>query len=209
MGVLVTDHWTYSFDLLPWRMIQCELQARGALPHIPGARRWPVWGRHLCQTRCRWSIPKDFIELNFMKGLFPEGLFPSGTSLVAQTVKRLAYNAGDLGSIPGSGRSSGEGNGNPLQYSCPENPMDKGAWRATVHRVPKSRTRLSNFTFTISIKGGWGSQRLETVGSGKGTRWNFQSPVKTHATERGPPRSCCQKNRVIIKTSARKQQEQE
>ena len=104
MGVLVTDHWTYSFDLLPWRMIQCELQARGALPHIPGARRWPVWGRHLCQTRCRWSIPKDFIELNFMKGLFPEGLFPSGTSLVAQTVKRLAYNVGDLGSIPGFGK---------------------------------------------------------------------------------------------------------
>ena len=50
------------------------------------------------------------------------------TSLVAQTVKHLAYNVGDLGSIPGSGRSSGEGNGNPLQYSCLENPMDGGAW---------------------------------------------------------------------------------
>ena len=49
------------------------------------------------------------------------------TSLVAQTVKRLAYNAGDLGLIPGSGRSSGEGNGNPLQYSCLESPMDRGA----------------------------------------------------------------------------------
>ena len=46
---------------------------------------------------------------------------------MAQTVKRLAYNVGDLGSIPGSGRSSGEGNGNPLQYSCLENPMDGGA----------------------------------------------------------------------------------
>ena len=46
---------------------------------------------------------------------------------MAQTVKRLAYNAGGLGSIPGSGRSSGEGNGNPLQYSCLENPMDRGA----------------------------------------------------------------------------------
>ena len=50
---------------------------------------------------------------------------------VAQTVKCLAYNAGDLGSIPGSGRSSGEGNGNPLQYSCLENPKDRGAWWAT------------------------------------------------------------------------------
>ena len=52
-------------------------------------------------------------------------------------VKRLAYNVGDLGSIPGLGRSSGEGNGNPLQYSCLENPMDRGAWWATVHWVAK------------------------------------------------------------------------
>ena len=49
-------------------------------------------------------------------------------SLVAQTVKAAAYNAGDPGSIPGLGRSPGEGNGNPLQYSCLENPMDGGAW---------------------------------------------------------------------------------
>ena len=48
-------------------------------------------------------------------------------SLVAQAVKASAYTAGDLGSIPGSGRSPGEGNGNPLQYSCLENPMDRGA----------------------------------------------------------------------------------
>ena len=48
-------------------------------------------------------------------------------------------SAGDSGSIPGLGRSSGKGNGNPLQYSCLENPMDRGAWRATVHRVAKSR----------------------------------------------------------------------
>ena len=68
------------------------------------------------------------------------------TSLVAQTVKCLAYNVGDLGSIPGLGRSSGEGNGNPLQYSCLENPMDRGVWWATVHGVAKSRTRLSDFT---------------------------------------------------------------
>ena len=61
-------------------------------------------------------------------------------------VKRLAYNMGDLGSIPGSGRSSGEGNGNPLQYSSLKNPMDRGAWQATVHWVSKSWTRLSEFT---------------------------------------------------------------
>ena len=69
------------------------------------------------------------------------------SSLVAQMVKRLAYNVGDLGLIPGLGRSSGEGNGNPLQYSCLENPMDGGAWWAKVHGVTKSRTRLSDFTF--------------------------------------------------------------
>ena len=50
------------------------------------------------------------------------------TSLVAQTVLASVYNVGDPGLIPGSGRSPGEGNGNPLQYSCLENPMDGGAW---------------------------------------------------------------------------------
>ena len=63
--------------------------------------------------------------------------------------KASARNAGDLGSIPGLGRSPGEGNGNPLQYSCLENSMDGGAWWATVHGVTKSQTRLSDFTFTF------------------------------------------------------------
>ena len=58
-----------------------------------------------------------------------------------------ACNAGDLGSIPGSGRSPGEGNGTPLQYSCLENPMDGGAWWAAVHGVAEGRTQLSDFTF--------------------------------------------------------------
>ena len=52
--------------------------------------------------------------------------------------KESACSAGDLGSIPGSGRSPGEGNGNPLQYSCLENAMDRGAWQDTVHGVSKS-----------------------------------------------------------------------
>ena len=59
------------------------------------------------------------------------------TSLVAQTVKASAYNAGHPSSIPGSGRSPGEGDGNLLQYSCLENPMDRGTWWATVHGVTK------------------------------------------------------------------------
>ena len=61
-----------------------------------------------------------------------------------------ACNAGDLGSIPGLGRSPGEGNGNPLQYSYLENPMDGGAWWATVHRVAKSWARLSDFTYLLT-----------------------------------------------------------
>ena len=58
--------------------------------------------------------------------------------------KESICNAGDLGLIPGLGRSSGEGNGKPHQYSCLENPMDRGAWWATVHGVAKSQTQLSN-----------------------------------------------------------------
>ena len=72
--------------------------------------------------------------------------FPGGSE-----VKASACIVGDLGLIPGSGRSPGEGNGNPLQYSYLENPMDRGAWWATVHGVSKSRTRLSNFTFTFTF----------------------------------------------------------
>ena len=52
--------------------------------------------------------------------------------------KGSACSAGDPGSVPGLGRSPGEGNDNPLQYSCMENPMDRGAWRATVYRVAES-----------------------------------------------------------------------
>ena len=63
--------------------------------------------------------------------------------------KESACNVGDLSLIPGLERSPGEGNGNPLQYSCLENPMDRGAWRAIVHGVAKSRTRLSEFAFTF------------------------------------------------------------
>ena len=64
--------------------------------------------------------------------------------------KESACSAGDLGSIPGSGRSPGEGNGKPFQYSCLEHPVDRGAWQATAHEVVKSQTRLSYFTFFLS-----------------------------------------------------------
>ena len=64
-------------------------------------------------------------------------------------VKSLPANARDLGLIPGLGRFPGEANGNPLQYSCLENPRDRRAWWAAICGVAESRTRLSNFTFTF------------------------------------------------------------
>ena len=71
---------------------------------------------------------------------------------MALAVKNLPANAGDRRNadlISESGRSPGGGHGNPLQYSCLENPMDRGAWQATVHGVAKSWKRLSDFTFTF------------------------------------------------------------
>ena len=72
---------------------------------------------------------------------------PVRASQVVLVANNPLANAGDLrdtGSVPGSGRSPGGGHGYPLQYSCLENPMDRGAWRATVHKVTKSQTRLSD-----------------------------------------------------------------
>ena len=74
-----------------------------------------------------------------------EGYIPlkSAVNAGGSVVKNPHANA-DVGSVPGSGRSTGEGNGKPLQYSCLENTMNRGAWRATVHGVTKSQTRFSN-----------------------------------------------------------------
>ena len=65
--------------------------------------------------------------------------------------KECACNAGDLGLIPGLGRSPGKGNGNPLQYSCLENSMDRGVWKAIVQGVAKSQTWLSDFHFHMQL----------------------------------------------------------
>ena len=75
------------------------------------------------------SLPRRFLYADFP---------------VAQTVKKSACNAGDLGSVPGSGRSPAEENGYPLQYSCLENSMDRGASWAILHGMAKSRIQLSD-----------------------------------------------------------------
>ena len=78
-----------------------------------------------------------------MLALFGSSLKPQGFHGGSDN-KESACNVGDPGLIPGLGRSPGERNGNPLQYSCWENSMDRGAWWATVHGEAKSRTWLSN-----------------------------------------------------------------
>ena len=75
--------------------------------------------------------PTIYNSINESRGLYTS--FPCSSNS-----KESACDVGDTGSIPGSGRSSGEGNGNPLQYSCLENPVDRGVWWATVHGVAKS-----------------------------------------------------------------------
>ena len=82
--------------------------------------------------------------MSFSRGLDKEDVVHiSRSSQVALVVQNLPASAGDIsdiGSIPGSGRSLGGRHGNPLEYSCLENSMDRGAWWATVHRVAKSQT---------------------------------------------------------------------
>ena len=120
---------TQRLDVCPSLWVQCPVPCL--------AQRW-CWVNH-CWVNHEWmnewvsSLRRNFSSL-------------LRTSLVAQMVKASAYNAGDLGLIPGLGRSTGDGNGNPLQYSCLKNLMDRGAWWATVHGVAKSQTWLKQLS---------------------------------------------------------------
>ena len=91
-------------------------------------------------------IEQSQVNMWFLKILYKKFLFSSVlmTGLLWWLSKEAACNAGDLGSIHGLGRSAGRGHGNPLQYSCLENPKDRGVWWATVHGVTKSWTQLSS-----------------------------------------------------------------
>ena len=107
------------------------------------------------QTHVHWwccylTISSSAAPFSFYLQSFPaSGSFPMSQLPGGSHSKASVFNAGEPGSIPGSGRFPGEGNGNPLQYSWLENSMDGGAWWATVHGVAKSRTWLSDFTFTF------------------------------------------------------------
>ena len=98
-----------------------------------------------CKMACSFLSSVDEIWYNMICDVIWYMLgFPGGT-----VGKNLPASAGDEGSIPGSGRSSRGGNGNPLKHSCLENPKDRGAWWATVYGVTKSSTRLSAHTHGI------------------------------------------------------------
>ena len=94
----------------------------------------------------QWEV-KEFQQHQTDPGSYLMGLPRDGA-----VVKNPPANAGNAGSIHGSGRSSGRGNGNPLQYSCLENLTDRETWQATVQRVKKSQTQLSNTTTTKPLK---------------------------------------------------------
>ena len=117
-----------------------------------------VCGFDLRPCRTDTSVPSVMVRLcvcvcvccgsGTVKGTLLFGV-TKWASWVALLVKNPPANAGDLrdmGLIPGSGRSPGEGNGNPPQYSCLENTMDRGAWWARVHGVAKSQTRLKRLS---------------------------------------------------------------
>ena len=116
-----------NFYLLLWTLLSSPLWNLGSNISC-NAKTWPSGPHVLLSPLCSpW-------------------VFPGGSD-----GKASACNAGDPGSIPGLRRSPGEGNGNPLQHSCLENPTDGGAWWATPHGVAKSRTWLSDFTFTFTL----------------------------------------------------------
>ena len=101
---------------------------------------WPVWNQKSTQKRgCRWVVRMRKWKESGQRHVT---CFPGSSDS-----KESDCSAGDLGSIPGLGRSPEEGTSNPLQYSCLEKSMDLGAWQATVHGVAKKWTWLSNFYF--------------------------------------------------------------
>ena len=112
--------------LLHCRQIIYQLSHKGS----PRILEWVAY-----PFSSRSSQPRNWTRVSCIAG----GFFTN-----CPDSKELVCNAGDPGLIPGLGRSFGEGNGNPLQYSCLANSMERGAWQATVHAVPKSWTQLSD-----------------------------------------------------------------
>ena len=95
---------------------------------------WP-WLKETC-CQAQYKAAENYTSVKLRR---------AGTALMVKDLPASAGDGRDVGLIPGSERSPGEGSGNPLQYSCPENPMDRGAQWITLHGITKSLTQLSNF----------------------------------------------------------------
>ena len=93
--------------------------------------------------------PRPPHKMQFSEGKI-DLIWASQVALVVQSLRAHAGDITDMGSTPGLGRSPGGGHGNPPQFSCPENPMDRAAWKAMIHRVSKSQTRLKQLNTYMS-----------------------------------------------------------
>ena len=135
--------WSEEAGFPPWRLRHLKLIVSILCRHSTWNERnsiiqcsyGPPYKCEYTQTRTYVHARESKCYQHVIKG---PGIFPCGSD-----GKESACNAGDLGSIPGSGRSLAGGNGNSLQYSCLENPMDSGTWQATVHGIATSGTWLS------------------------------------------------------------------
>ena len=145
------DLWTYEiflfqghFPYLPTRRAEesqgGEVGEEGWIP-VPRNARGVLRRGHLWALIVMVGVSPFESGLGLcpgqQRGQESQGVFPDGSDS-----KESACNSGELGLIPGLGRFPGEGNDNPLQYSCLDNPMDRGAWQVTVHKVAKNRTWL-------------------------------------------------------------------
>ena len=135
-GSLVRGHWRHALGVGAASAL-LSLRPGLSTPSLP------TWG--LCVGPVGYMEP-PLGWLLFLKWpqvhRFTRNTWASWVVLVLKKPPASSGDIRDVGSIPGSGRSLGGGHSNPLQYPCLENPMDRGAWRATVHRVTKSWTRL-------------------------------------------------------------------
>ena len=124
--------------------------------------------KNYCEQDSTLHITVDLLYCRLLQYMFPLGDFPGGS-----VVKNTPAHAGDVGLIPGSGRSPGEGNGNPLQYSCLGNPMDRGAGGLQSMGLQESRTRLSKRAHIHVCVSSWPSSQLPRWPS-----WSWSWPLQ-------------------------------
>ena len=140
----LTSRGTHSHSVPHRWNLQCQRPTRDQRSSGQKTNWLPAWRSHLALFYVSWPSCQSYLAACFFPTFRASISLHPITHTFYPNPTCTACSAGDPGLIPGSGRSPAEGNGNPLQYSCLENSMDKGAWQATVHGVTKSRSWLSN-----------------------------------------------------------------